>query len=196
MLVLLAAGASQRLGEPKALVDLGGQSPLSRLTAAGTSVCDEAPICIAGVHFEEILAAAPSGLEVIQHTGWSAGRTSSIQAAQRARPERDLLIAPVDVPLVPPAVFESLRVAWQAAGSPARGWLAPFVRVADKNCMGHPILIGRELASELMSLKPDEPLRNLRNRAEPLLRVEVQSKRILDDLDTPQDLKNLRTLFV
>ncbi|MFT5286830.1 MAG: molybdenum cofactor cytidylyltransferase [Planctomycetota bacterium] len=192
-LILLAAGASRRLGEPKALVDLGGRSPLARLMAAGKSVCDDAPLCVAGAHFAEIETAAPSGLEVIEHSHWSAGRTGSIQAAQNARPGRDLLLAPVDVPLVPSVVFEQMLAAWQKEDAPCRGWLAPFVRVQGEIRMGHPILIGRDLATELNQLGPNEPLRFLRANAVPLFRVQVMSERILDDLDTQADLKNLRT---
>ena len=195
VLVLLAAGASSRLGEPKALVDLGGQTPLERLFAAATQGQAVDAICIAGAHYEEIRERAPDSLEVIEHRGWRAGRTSSLQAAQRARENRDLLIAPVDVPLVPKLVFEQLTAAWIEADSPDCGWLAPAVTSSGKLRMGHPVLIGRRLAVQLEALDPALPLRNLRQRADPLFYTEVASERILDDLDTPADLKKLRTLM-
>ncbi|MEL6432126.1 MAG: NTP transferase domain-containing protein, partial [Planctomycetota bacterium] len=41
--VVLAAGASSRLGSPKALADLGGRSALERLTGAALTVSGGEP---------------------------------------------------------------------------------------------------------------------------------------------------------
>jgi len=192
VLVILAAGASSRLGEPKALVELGGSSPMERLFAAGIASFPTEPLLIAGPDFEAIRDAAPEDLEVLEHASWSDGRTGSIRAARRARPGRDLLIAPVDVPLVPREVFELMGRAWKENGTPPLGWLAPGVRRARGLLPGHPVLLGRELAARLEKVEPDTPLRKLRDKASPLWCVECTAESILDDLDTPLDLKSLR----
>jgi molybdenum cofactor cytidylyltransferase len=188
--VILAAGASARLGEPKALVDLGGRAALAHLIEA----CGEStPLVISGAHSSEIAAAFEEQAELLEHTGWSAGRTSSIASAVRHLPGYDILLAPVDSPLVPASVFEALRETWQAAGAPARGWLSPRDLSSERH--GHPILIGRELAAELLPLAADAPLRSLRALADPLLEVGVDSPEILDNLDTPLDLAQMRARF-
>jgi molybdenum cofactor cytidylyltransferase len=99
-----------------------------------------------------------------------------------------LCIAPIDVPLVPRAVFEALLAAWRRAAHPPRGWLAP----RHSGRFGHPIVLGREIAAELAHLEKDAPLRDLRARAAPLLAVDVQSSEVLDDLDSQDDLARLR----
>jgi CTP:molybdopterin cytidylyltransferase MocA len=191
-LVILAAGASRRLGEPKALVDIGGRTPLEHLLAAG-AILDEAPaLVVTGADHARIEAALPSGVEAARNESWAEGRTGGVLLASRLRAGRDLCLAPVDVPLVPREVFESLARAWLAAGSPPRGWLAPRVRAGKEFRHGHPVIAGRALLCEL---ELDAPLRDLRVRASPLLDVEVVSERILDDLDTPADLARLRSLF-
>jgi len=91
-------------------------------------------------------------------------------------------------PLVPAAVFEALARAWLEAGAPPRGWLAPLR--AGRG--GHPIVVGRELAAHLESSSADRPLRELRALAAPLLSLEVDAPEVLDDLDTPADLRALR----
>ena len=188
-LVLLAAGASSRLGSPKALAPLPGGTPLARLLAAGRALGDDttAPLVVAGPDYAAIAAAAPAGVEVAHHADWAAGRTGTVRVARELRPGRDLCIAPVDVPLVPFEVFASLAEAWAAAGSPERGWLAP--RYHDRH--GHPVVVGRALLGELDRLEPGEPLRRLRERASALLEAEVDAPEVLDDLDSPADLAAL-----
>ena len=186
-IVILAGGASTRLGQCKALADLGGgATPLSELARAG------AELVVGGAHSALIRAALPRGIEFVDNEHWSSGRLSSVQCAVRARPGRDLCLAPVDVPLVPRDVFEALARAWMEAGAPARGWLAPCVEIEGLRKHGHPLILGRNLLAELLEAAPDMPLKNFRARASPLLALAVDSKAILDDLDTPEDLARLR----
>jgi CTP:molybdopterin cytidylyltransferase MocA len=196
-LVILAAGASARLGRCKALVPLTPLTPLELLTTAGACFTDRAgtpPLVITGADHDEIAAAAPGGTEVLRNPDWERGRSGGVLLAWGARPGRDLCIAPVDVPLVPARVFEALLAAWTAAGSPPRGWLAPsFSRPGDpRSGFGHPILLGRELRPDLASAGPETALRDLRTCANPVFSVAVGSPEILDDLDSPDDFRRLR----
>lgn len=187
-IVILAGGASARLGACKALADLGGgATPLGELLRAG------AEMVVGGAHAQEIRAALPPGVEFVHNERWADGRLSSVQCAVRARPGRDLCLAPVDVPLVPADVFVALARAWEAAGAPERGWLAPWVSAAGRRAHGHPVVLGRKLLSELLAEPQERPLKDFRSRAEPLLEVEVRANEILDDLDTPADLARMRT---
>ncbi len=190
-LVLLAAGASRRLGECKALVDLAGSTPLERLLTAGAA-CDDGPaLVLTGAAHDELRAALSAPVEVLRNAAWEEGRTGSVLAAHKARPGRDLCLAPVDVPLVPGRVFELLVAHWMAAGQPPRGWLAPCYRGRH----GHPVVLGRELLGDLeeaLAHDPELSLRDLRQTADPLLSLESEAPEILDDLDLPTDLARLR----
>lgn len=187
-LVILAAGASKRLGQCKALVDLEGQSPLARLLDQGRSISAVAPLVVTGAHHRKIAAAEPEGCELLENPNWEAGRTGGLALAAAARVGFDLCVAPVDVPLVPRNVFWILENAWSALDAPQDGWLAP----SFEGRYGHPIWIGRRLASELLSWEPDRPLRELRAQAKECLAVEVPHPEILDDLDRSKDLEGLR----
>lgn len=191
-LIVLAAGASTRLGQPKALVPLGagGEAALSRLLATGAALGDARPLVVVGAHAAEIgahLAGTP-GVEVLVHPDWAAGRTGSLQAALARRPGRDLCVAPVDVPEVPAEVFAALAAEWRRLSRPPLGWLAPEYRGRH----GHPIVLGRSLAERLKAFPPARPLRDLRAAAEPLAALPVDSGEVLDDLDTAADLARLR----
>ncbi len=188
-LVVLAAGASRRLGLPKALAPLPGGTPLARLVAAGRDLTPGAPppLVVTGAHHAELLAAAPEGVEIVRNPRWELGRTGGVRLARGRRAGQDLCLAPVDVPLVPREVFLLLAQAWERAGAPERGWLAP--RHGPSH--GHPVVVGRGLLGELELLGDGTPLRRLRERAEPLLALEVPYPEVLDDLDTPADLARL-----
>lgn len=191
-LLILAAGRSRRLGECKALVDLAGRSPLERLVEAAAGVADGAPpLVVTGADHEAISSALPPGVEVIHNRHWARGRTGGVDLARRERPGLDLFLAPVDVPLVPAEVFETLLDEWIRSGSPPNGWLAPAAGGPPPK-PGHPVLLGCELLSGIERLGADEPLFRLRGRARPLWTVPVSSMAIHDDLDTPRDLETLR----
>jgi CTP:molybdopterin cytidylyltransferase MocA len=195
-LVILAAGASSRLGTPKALVALPAGSPLERLIHAWP-LGMPAPLVVTGAHHGEIAAALQSPsrpVEILHNTHWARGRTGGLQAAIRQHPNRDFVVAPVDCPRIPEPVFRALIEAWNTALSPQWGWCAPFIKSAEgrKKRFGHPILIGRGLLQKALEAGPDEPLKKLRDHAQPCFGVEVSHPGILEDLDTLEDLERLR----
>jgi CTP:molybdopterin cytidylyltransferase MocA len=134
--VLLAAGASTRMGSPKALVRLGGQSFLVRGVRALWSVCDTV-IVVLGADGqrvcsevnEEFAALVAKGLAAPDLRGgpkhrsgelelrfafnkrWSDGMLSSVRVglaqALRHKP-RGVLLMPVDQPEVKPATVQAL----------------------------------------------------------------------------------------
>lgn len=183
---ILAAGASTRLGEPKALARLGPRTALEWLVAAASRV-DARPFVVVGAHAVEIRARAPSPCEIVENPRWQMGRTSGLALARARAGAVDLLVAPVDVPLVDARTFEALAAAWREAGEPERGWLAPRESLTGRH--GHPVLIGRALLAELERISD---LRELRRRAAPLFDVPIADPAVLDDLDTPEDRERLR----
>jgi len=200
-LVISAAGASVRLGSDKALVDLGGRAAVLRLldaaSGAGVAVPGNPALVITGANHGSVtstLTAAGCQAELRHNPDWEGGRISGLALALSLRPGLDLLLAPVDCPLVHRLVFEALADAWARAGEPSRGWLGPRLEPPPRSgsAYGHPVLLGRELAADLAHLPQGSSLRDLRTRADPLLSVAVQDRAILDDLDRPRDLRELR----
>ena len=194
--VILAAGASTRLGEHKALAELRGEPAIAHLLRAGLALEDPAPLVITGADegaIERTLRALSVGdrlsPELVHNPNWSDGRGSGLMLAASLRAGRDLCVAPVDCPLVSPQVFEALGRAWAEAGRPSRGWLGPRLGTDPSAPHGHPVLLGRELLSEWDG---QESLRDLRQKALPLLSVAVEDPAILDNLDRPADLERLR----
>ena len=84
--VILAAGASRRLGRPKQLVELGGESLLRRTVRAALAGCAQV-LVVVGSRAEE-MAANLAGLPVTRaaNDAWEEGMASSIRAGIRALP--------------------------------------------------------------------------------------------------------------
>lgn len=191
-MVILAAGASSRLGRPKALAEIGGRSVLEHLACAGRGVDAGRTWVVLGHGAEAIAPHLPPGCTRLDNPAWSAGRTGGVSLAHRALPGRALMLAPADVPLVPARVFEALAREWERLGEPGLGWLAPWLAGPSARTYGHPVVVGPALLDALEGLPPQAPLRELRERALPLAGLEVFDPEILDDLDTPDDLERLR----
>lgn len=195
VLVILAAGASTRLGEPKALVELHGSMPAQLLLDAWHEAAGEGAACvlISGAHHPQLAATLESRVELLHNPRWCDGRTSGLALAAKRWPERDLLVAPVDCPLVPAEVLGALLREWTRLGLPAQGFLAPYLqREGSAPRFGHPIVLGRFLAAQLSLMPPQASLRELRELASPLSGLAVSNREILDNLDTQADLSKLR----
>jgi len=202
-LVILAAGASSRLGRCKALLPLPSpdgdeRTPIELLASAGAAFDGAVPLVVTGADHAAIAASDAvhrAGVELVWNERWSSGRTGGVLLAASRRPGLALCLAPVDVPLVPRSVFEALLSAWIAADGPAEGWLAPSYRRSPGAVpeFGHPIVLGWKLLRTLSGLDSETPLRTLRSRAKPVFDVEVASPAILDDLDTREEFERLRS---
>ena len=84
--VILAAGASRRLGRPKQLVQLDGESLLRRAARAALAGC--APVLVVVGSRAEEMAAELAGLPVtvVANAAWETGMASSIRAGIQALP--------------------------------------------------------------------------------------------------------------
>ncbi|MFT4979836.1 MAG: molybdenum cofactor cytidylyltransferase [Myxococcota bacterium] len=111
--VILAAGASSRMGSHKALLLVGGVPLIVRhVHALGPDV----RIGL-GAEADRIAAVLPPGVDIVINDGWAdTGPRETLQRLIEGLPgERWLIITPVDVPPAPPAVLDALL----KAGPPA-----------------------------------------------------------------------------
>lgn len=202
-IVILAAGASSRLGQPKALVELPGGLPIVRLVKASLLASGHTPVVVTGAHHEAIQNALESAFEngpllgdsvrVCRNTNWKTGRTGSLIAAAAMTGQVDLCVLPVDHPRISSASLEALLAEWAHAGSPAKGWLAPGC--GNPMRPGHPVVIGRGLIGLLLSsieTWSQRPLHDLRKLSETLWMLPTKEISVLENLDRPEDLERIR----
>src|SRR5690242_19865570 len=101
--IILAAGASSRMGSPKALVELDGATYLTRIVnTARAAGAGSIVVVIGPPDAEKIKARLPTGVGTAWNHDPSRGMITSVQAAIQNLPTQTtaMLIWPVDHPLV------------------------------------------------------------------------------------------------
>jgi len=187
--VVLAAGASRRLGRPKALLPLGGRPVLERvvraIVAAGVT---EGVVVVGGTDEGAIRGAAdPSPLAWVRNPDPDAGRLGSLRVGWEAvGPGRDVLLWPVDRPLAGEDVVREVLAARGDAGE--RFTVSPV----SGGRGGHPVLLAAALREAILLAAPDRNLRTLL-AATGARRIEVPTgdPGIHVNLDTEDDVRKL-----
>jgi CTP:molybdopterin cytidylyltransferase MocA len=183
--ILLAAGEGSRLGQPKALVEIGGQ-PLAARGAALLSDGGAAPvIVVTGATGVDL-----TGVIVVHNPRWRSGMGSSLAAGLATVPDRcdAAVVALVDQPLVGPDAVRRLIAAWLAGASVAVATYGGAPR--------NPVLLGREHWAEVTSLAVGDAGARQFLRAHPELVTEVECGDTgrPDDVDTRADLDRISAL--
>lgn len=183
--VLLAAGGGSRLGQPKALVELGGE-PLAWRGVALLRDGGAAPVIVV----TGAVAVDLPGILAVHNPRWRTGMGSSLATGLATVPDScgAAVIALVDQPLVGPEAVRRL-IAAHAAG-------ASVAVAAYDGAPRNPVLIGREHWPEVTALAVGDAGARPFLRAHPDLvtLVECGDTGRPDDVDTRSDLDRLASL--
>lgn len=177
--LVLAGGASSRMGRPKALLTLGGETFAARLTRLLRGAGCAEVVLVAGAHVAAISAGAPFGARVVATAAWRRGMRASLRAGLCALPPGDVLLTHVDRPLVAPATLALL------AREPAP---APVVPVYA-GLPGHPVRLPAAFRARLLA-PDDTPLRDLLAGTATRL-VAVCDPGVAANINTPEDYARL-----
>ncbi|HEX7101966.1 MAG TPA: nucleotidyltransferase family protein [Nitrolancea sp.] len=190
--VILAAGSSSRLGEPKQLLDLGGQPVLAHTLAAVRRTSLTPRFIVLGHAADKIKQRIDlNGVETIFNPGFQSGQSSSVRVALDALPpDVDAAVFILgDQPLVEPAVIDRLARAYRAEN-------APIIQPNYREGRGNPVLIARALFSELAQVNGDTGARPLIQRhREAVFLVDATEFARPDDIDTREDYDRVQRAF-
>jgi CTP:molybdopterin cytidylyltransferase MocA len=192
--IVLAAGASSRMGQAKAALPLGdtGETVVSRVVRTLMAAGLPKVVVVAGAHIDAVRRAMgvtdAARVRVVEHPGWEQGQLSSLLAGLAAIEDPLLeaaLVTLVDVPLVAPATVAAVISAWRASG-------APIVRPARGDRHGHPVIFDRAVFNDLRRANPGVGAKSVfaayRDR---IVNVEVEDSGAFEDIDTPEDYQRL-----
>lgn len=195
--IVLAAGLSRRMGEPKLLLDLGGRPLLAHvMERACRSRCSPVIAVVSEdmrAHARDWLPPDSSGkdVEIIVNENPAAGMSGSLRLGITAVPSaaRAAIVALGDQPLVPPDAFDRLARAHMDTG-------APIVMASYGGRPGHPVLFNRALFPELQRVEGDQGGRDVIARHRDRVRtVTFDDPLAAADVDTPRDLEAIREAF-
>lgn len=187
--IILAAGASRRMGQPKQLIAFKGK-PLLQNIIDNSQACSFATyVLVLGAHSDEIQKAIdPGRFNVIINEDWEEGMASSIRKGVEGSLEineelEHILVLLSDQPFVSSElIFEMIESHRQ------HGKLITACKYEDT--VGVPAIFPRPLFQELCTLEGDRGAKVLINKYSDKLTVVPFEKGIID-LDKPEDYRKL-----
>jgi molybdenum cofactor cytidylyltransferase len=188
--IVLAAGSSSRLGQPKQLVKLGGRHVLHTVVSNAVAIAGYSVTVVLGAHAAELTRMLQhSTASVIVNRNWEEGLASSLRCGLAAAPPAcdAAMILLGDQVAVTAEDLKRLIGAWKGEDS----------IIAASVYQGHvgvPAIFPRWCFSELRELRGDQGARAILERhTHRLARVPMPNAAV--DLDTPEDLKVLTERF-
>jgi molybdenum cofactor cytidylyltransferase len=185
--LVLAAGGSLRLGQPKQLLPYGDRTLLDHTLATARACELDQLVCVVGGGADAIRRSVDlHGIDVVENRDFGEGCSSSIAAALAAvDPETEVLVLLLaDQPGVTPEAVAGLLVGRRNA---------PLAACKYEDGRGHPLAFARSTFSDLASLHGDKGVwKLLDRRAADVVDVPVPG-RVPSDIDTWEDYRAVLT---
>ena len=184
--VVLAAGASRRMGRTKQLLPLGASTLLGTVLATARGSRLDEVVLVLGADAELIAAAVDtSGVRVVVAADHAEGMGASLRTGVGALgPEVERVVVLLgDQPRVTPELVDAvldrhLESGLSAAAVSAGGVLQP------------PVVVDRRLWPRLLAARGDSGLRNVL-RADPGMVATLTVEGVTVDVDTPDDYRRV-----
>jgi len=190
--ILLAAGTSARLGEPKQLLRFRGETLLRRSAKIALAASNRVIVTL-GSRIE-ILRKEIEDLpvEIVENKDWATGMSGSIKVGLKkflddADKVKAVIVMVCDQPFINENLLEKIITKFQETDS-------PIVACEYQNALGVPALFHRKLFPELLTLDAQTGAKQL------IKKYRAQTAAIsfpegAFDVDTPADYKNLIESF-
>ncbi len=186
--VVLSAGESSRMGRPKALLPIGGETFVEKIVSTlGSTQLGKIVVVIGhdAADMQQKLAHLP--VEFLVNREYKLGQLSSLQVAIRHVATLQncdgILVHLVDHPYIDAALVDLLIERFYASGQ-----LIVVPRYHGKR--GHPVIFSRVLFPELLAAPMEQGAKAVVNahRAE-TLEVDTEDEGITLDIDTPEEYR-------
>jgi molybdenum cofactor cytidylyltransferase len=178
--VILAGGASRRMGSPKALLEIRGETFADRLIGVFDGFCSQV-VVVLGHDAGRIQKGIAREARFVVNPDHALGQLTSLQCGLRSidsKPDA-VLFTPVDCPSFSRETVASLLDVFERRRAPA---VVP--RCDGRH--GHPVLIASDLVGEFLALPAGATAREVIHRhAGHTLYVDVDDPGINRDVDDP-----------
>ena len=188
-MVILAAGASTRMGSPKQLLDYRGQPLLRHAAQVALASCCEQVIVVLGANSAS-LRPTLAGLPVItmENPDWQAGMGTSIKAGIEIAVKHDLdgvILGLADQPLVDTGILDALVQHHLDSR-------LPIVTSEYAGTVGVPVFFASKYFPNLMALEPTQGCKGvILKHSDEAARIACQEAEI--DIDTKADYDLVRS---
>ncbi|HMS39340.1 MAG TPA: nucleotidyltransferase family protein [Pyrinomonadaceae bacterium] len=187
-IIILAAGASSRLGTPKQLLRFEGKTLLRRAVETAIET-NYRIIVVLGANFERTKAEIEDlEIEICFNKNWQDGMSSSLKTGLKKLLEiapnlSAVIITLCDQPFINSQVFNNLAETFEKTN-------APIVACNYAETIGVPALFSHLFFDELLNLSADEGARKIiKNHLAEVEKISVPQAEI--DIDTAEDFQKL-----
>jgi molybdenum cofactor cytidylyltransferase len=157
--IILAAGQSSRLGQPKQLLVFRGRTLLRHAVEVATAIDCREIVVVLGTEIEACRSQIPSGISIVENPNWHTGMASSIKVGlnflllQHSNLQA-VLITVCDQPFISAELFNQLITHYQTH-------LCRIVASHYGDVIGVPALFDRSLFPDLLNLSGDMGARKI-----------------------------------
>jgi molybdenum cofactor cytidylyltransferase len=185
--LVLAAGESRRMGQPKPLLRFGATTFLEQIVSVLRRSDVDRIIVVLGAKAETVRAALDlPGVDIVVNENYAQGQLSSLLAGLRSLPPQTeaILLCLVDNPFVTTDAVNGVIRAFRETGK-------PIVIPVAHNRRGHPALFARAVFAELLNAPADQGARAVvKANADRVQEVDVRDGSILVRIDAPEDYRS------
>lgn len=191
--LILAAGKSERMGYPKALLRIGTENFVQRLLRVAAEADVEHRAVVLGHEASELSRLLDLGsVDIFVNDRYEEGQLSSLQCGMRNLPLEAceaLVVLPVDHPLISAELLKQMvsryRLGYPSAVIPT--WHGK---------RGHPALFSRRLFQELLDCPAELGARAvLRKYGEEIAYLGCEDEAVVLNVDTPDDYRRMLQLL-
>jgi len=183
--IILAAGASRRMGSPKQLLKIGQQTLIERTINIASGLDQKEIVVVLGAHAQRIKKVIPNqtGLSIIINKDWQQGMGTTLKTGMqfflsKEKPPGAVLILVCDQPYLNLNLLKTFIATFQDSN-------AAIIAAKYKEVKGVPALFSEKLFSKLATLHKDEGARKIIHTFQGKM-MTVQFPKGAIDLDTPE----------
>lgn len=174
-IVILAAGASQRMGRQKLLLPLGGRPMIAHAIAAASAW---PTVVVTGSEVEPMLAALP--VRIVRNDAAERGMTHSLALADAAiEANGPIAILLADLPDITAADIAAVIAHYDDSID------VVVPRYGDR--LGHPVVFGPRARRKIAALPDGDTIKQLRDDPALRRRIVDSARGVPHDIDTPSD---------
>ena len=189
--IILAAGDSKRMGQPKMLLPWGKSTVLQTVISTFQAAGIQDILVVTGGAHNQVDALVGQSVQIVFNENYARGEMlSSIQMGlnEIKSESHAVLIALGDQPQVQVISIQKILQEYKLTNAPL---IAPSYQMRR----GHPWLVTRKLWDEILNIPVGETSRDFLNRhARDIHYVQLDTRTILQDLDTPADYLESRPI--
>ena len=185
-IIILAAGASRRMGTPKQLLKIGKQTLIERAIEVAQAVTNSKTVVVLGANAEKIKNSIQQNdtISIIINKNWYKGMGTTLQAGLPFLMKKEKQLAAViimvcDQPYLTREVLEELINTYQKTK-------VDIVAARYQGILGVPALFSKKMFSKLAQLNEEEGARKIIKRYKGKVGI-IDFPAGIIDLDTPEE---------